>query len=94
MDLPRPPDDPEIKNIIDKLSMFVARNGPEFEQVTKNKQEGNPKFSFLYGGENYDYYTIDWGVTDISVLTYSNFEFSRLVLYYVVGRQKVTLNDA
>ena len=57
MDLPRPPDDMEVKNIIDKLALFVARNGPEFEQMTKNKQEGNPKFSFLYGGENYHYYT-------------------------------------
>ena len=57
MDLPRPPDDMEIKNIIDKLASFVARNGPEFEQMTKKKQENNPKFSFLYGGENYHYYT-------------------------------------
>ena len=56
MDLPRPPDDQEIKNIIDKLALFVARNGPEFEQMTKNKQEGNPKFSFLFGGKYYDYY--------------------------------------
>ena len=56
MDLPRPPEDPEIKNIIDKLATFVARNGPEFEQMTKNKQENNPKFSFLFGGQYYDYY--------------------------------------
>ena len=57
MDLPRPPDDVEIRNIIDKLASFVARNGPEFEAMTKKKQENNPKFSFLYGGENYHYYT-------------------------------------
>ena len=57
MDLPRPPDDMEIRNIIDKLASFVARNGPEFEAMTKKKQENNPKFSFLYGGENYHYYT-------------------------------------
>jgi hypothetical protein len=25
MELPRPPDDPEMKNIIDKLAQFVAR---------------------------------------------------------------------
>ena len=56
MDLPRPPDDPEAKNIIDKLAQFVARNGPEFEKMTKTKQEGNPKFAFLFGGENYAYY--------------------------------------
>lgn len=48
--------DTELKNIIDKLAQFVARNGPEFEQMTKNKQKGNPKFHFLYGGEFYNYY--------------------------------------
>ena len=34
----------------------MARNGPEFEQMTKQKQKGNPRFSFLYGGENFNYY--------------------------------------
>ncbi|XP_064211274.1 calcium homeostasis endoplasmic reticulum protein isoform X2 [Tribolium castaneum] len=34
----------------------APRNGPEFEQMTKNKQKGNPKFQFLYGGEYYNYY--------------------------------------
>ncbi|KAI4462020.1 sr-related ctd associated factor 6 [Holotrichia oblita] len=56
MDLPQPPQDTELRNIIDKLAQFVARNGPEFEQMTKNKQKGNPKFQFLYGGEFYTYY--------------------------------------
>lgn len=48
--------DTELRNIIDKLAQFVARNGPEFEQMTKNKQKGNPKFQFLYGGEYFNYY--------------------------------------
>ncbi|KAL3868996.1 hypothetical protein ACJMK2_041734, partial [Sinanodonta woodiana] len=56
MELPSPPDDPELKNIIDKLANFVARNGPEFENMTKQKQKDNPKFSFLYGGEYFNYY--------------------------------------
>ncbi|EEB17110.1 conserved hypothetical protein [Pediculus humanus corporis] len=56
MDLPQPPNDVELRNIIDKLAQFVARNGPEFEQMTKNKQKGNPKFSFLFGGEHFNYY--------------------------------------
>ncbi|RZF40697.1 hypothetical protein LSTR_LSTR007988 [Laodelphax striatellus] len=56
MDLPKPPQDVELRNIIDKLAQFVARNGPEFEQMTKNKQKGNPKFSFLFGGEHFNYY--------------------------------------
>ena len=46
----------EIKNIIDKLAQFVARNGPDFETMTKQKQKENPKFSFLFGGEFFNYY--------------------------------------
>jgi Surp module len=48
--------DTSLRNIIDKLAEFVARNGPEFETMTKAKQKGNPKFEFLYGGEFYQYY--------------------------------------
>jgi calcium homeostasis ER protein len=53
---PRGPDDVELKKIIDKLANFVARNGPEFEQMTMNKQRENPKFQFLFGGEWHAYY--------------------------------------
>lgn len=56
------PSDIGLKNIIDKLAEFVARNGPEFEIITKTKQQGNPKFSFLYGGEYYRYY--QWCVSN------------------------------
>ncbi|XP_054710989.1 calcium homeostasis endoplasmic reticulum protein-like [Uloborus diversus] len=56
MDLPQPPTDQELKNIIDKLAQFVARNGPEFEHMTKQKQKYNPKFSFLFGGSYFHYY--------------------------------------
>ena len=48
--------DPERKILIDKLAMFVARNGHEFEKLTRNKQRHNPKFAFLFGGEHCDYY--------------------------------------
>lgn len=48
--------DTELRKIIDKLAQFVARNGPEFEQMTKNKQKDNPKFGFLFGGEYFNYY--------------------------------------
>ncbi|KAF7279182.1 hypothetical protein GWI33_007591 [Rhynchophorus ferrugineus] len=56
MDLPQPPEDNELRTIIDKLAQFVARIGPDFEQMTKIKQKGNPKFQFLYGGEYFNYY--------------------------------------
>lgn len=45
-----------MKKIIDKLAQFVARNGAEFEQMTKQKQKGNAQFAFLYGGQHYNYY--------------------------------------
>ena len=50
------PTDHDLKNIIDKSAQFVARNGPEFEHMTKQKQKDNPKFSFLFGGEYFNYY--------------------------------------
>ncbi|GFS15252.1 calcium homeostasis endoplasmic reticulum protein [Elysia marginata] len=50
------PQDHEQRNIIDKLANFVARNGPQFEEMTKQKQRDNPKFAFLFGGEFYTYY--------------------------------------
>lgn len=46
----------ELRNIIDKLANFVARNGPKFEELTKSKQRDNPKFSFLFGGDYHEYY--------------------------------------
>ncbi|CAL8107142.1 unnamed protein product [Calicophoron daubneyi] len=57
MAIPAPPSDLEQRNIIEKLAEFVARNGQEFETLTKDKQRDNPKFAFLQGGEYYDYYT-------------------------------------
>ncbi|KAG2464224.1 CHERP protein, partial [Polypterus senegalus] len=48
--------DQELRNVIDKLAQFVARNGPEFEKMTMEKQKENPKFSFLFGGDFFGYY--------------------------------------
>ena len=56
MAVPKAPDDAELKNIIEKLAQFVARNGASFEAMTKTKQRDNPRFSFLFGGEGFDYY--------------------------------------
>ncbi|XP_063699895.1 calcium homeostasis endoplasmic reticulum protein [Culicoides brevitarsis] len=56
MEGPPAPQDQNLRNIIDKLAEFVARNGLEFEQMTRNKQQNNPKFAFLYGGEFFSYY--------------------------------------
>jgi hypothetical protein len=45
------PRDPEMLKNIDLLSSFVVKNGPEFEQLARTKQIGDPKFGFLFGGE-------------------------------------------
>lgn len=57
MSIPPMPSDQQLANIIDKLAEFVARNGPEFENMTKIKQQNNSKFSFLQEGKKFnDYY--------------------------------------
>ncbi len=51
IDPPSMPRDPEMLKNIDLLSSFVVKNGPEFEQLARTKQIGDPKFGFLFGGE-------------------------------------------
>jgi len=47
----QPPDD--IKSIIDKTAVWVARNGASFEVKVSEKQKNNPQFSFLRPGNAY-----------------------------------------
>ncbi|VDM12004.1 unnamed protein product, partial [Wuchereria bancrofti] len=54
--IPRAPEDEDSRNVIDRLAEFVAKNGIEFEERTRAKQYGDPRFAFLYGGEFADYY--------------------------------------
>lgn len=70
--------DLELKNIIDKLANFVARNGPEFEFMTKNKQKDNPKFSFLFGGEYFNYY--QYKVTTEQTSKFRGYPSSKLTI--------------
>jgi len=44
---------PEIRNIIDKTASFVARNTVQFENLIKEKEKFNPKFSFLNPSDPY-----------------------------------------
>ena len=46
----------DLRGVIDKFATFVARNGPDFERITKEKQANNPKFTFLFGGPFHQYY--------------------------------------
>lgn len=49
-------EDEELRNVIDRLAEFVAKNGMEFEERTRNKRFGDPRFTFLFGGQFADYY--------------------------------------
>lgn len=51
-----PPSDPDLHNRIDKLVEYVAKNGPEFEALIREKQQDNPAYNFLFGAEGHNYY--------------------------------------
>lgn len=51
-----PPADPELQKRIDKLIEYAARNGPEFEALIREREQDNPAYSFLFGGEGHNYY--------------------------------------
>ena len=51
-----PPSDPELQKRIDKLVEYATKNGPEFEVMIREKQQDNPAYSFLFGGEGHAYY--------------------------------------
>ncbi|XP_005999481.1 SURP and G-patch domain-containing protein 1 [Latimeria chalumnae] len=42
-----PPEDPETKEVIEKLAQFVADGGPEIEKMAMEDYKDNPAFSFL-----------------------------------------------
>ncbi|KAM3339902.1 hypothetical protein CQW23_24562 [Capsicum baccatum] len=51
-----PPSDPELQKRIDKTIEYAVKNGPDFEAMIREKQQDNPAYSFLFGGEGHYYY--------------------------------------
>ncbi|EEF33876.1 probable splicing factor 3A subunit 1 [Ricinus communis] len=47
---------PDIRNIVDKTSQFVAKNGPEFEKRIIANNANNAKFNFLHASDPYHAY--------------------------------------
>ena len=39
------PPPPDVQPVVDRMAMYVAKNGPEFEIVVKSKKD--PRFEFL-----------------------------------------------
>ncbi|XP_078279921.1 SURP and G-patch domain-containing protein 1 [Rhinoraja longicauda] len=53
-----PPDDPELRSVIEKLAKFVADGGPDVEKMAVQDNQDNPAFWFLYeqNSDAYRYY--------------------------------------
>ncbi|XWS37258.1 hypothetical protein CRYUN_Cryun19dG0027900 [Craigia yunnanensis] len=54
MDLSSTPPKPTDENVIKKieaLCQYIAKNGPDYEDMVRKYESGNPEYSFLYGGE-------------------------------------------
>lgn len=52
-----PPVDNNLKVLIEGVATLVARCGPLFEELSREKNQSNPLFAFLSGGNGHDYYT-------------------------------------
>lgn len=51
-----PPENDSLKLLIEGIATLVARCGKLFEDLSKEKNRSNPLFSFLSGGNGYQYY--------------------------------------
>ncbi|EEF49180.1 SURP and G-patch domain-containing protein 1-like protein [Ricinus communis] len=52
---PLSPSDPTVKKVADKLASFVAKNGRQFEHITRQKNPGDTPFKFLFDKTCSDY---------------------------------------
>ncbi|KAJ6749090.1 hypothetical protein OIU79_030065 [Salix purpurea] len=52
-----PPEDDNLKILIEGVATLVARCGKLFEDLSREKNQSNPLFSFLTGGNGHDYYS-------------------------------------
>lgn len=51
-----PPEDNNLKVLIEGVATLVARCGKLFEDLSREKNQSNPLFSFLCGGNGSDFY--------------------------------------
>ncbi|KAH7283093.1 hypothetical protein KP509_35G060400 [Ceratopteris richardii] len=67
--IPSPPTDLEVKKVADKLALFVAKNGRQFEDLTRRKNPGDTPFRFLFDIDcaEYKYYNYRVGVEEKSL---------------------------
>ncbi|XP_057453454.1 SURP and G-patch domain-containing protein 1-like protein [Lotus japonicus] len=69
---PPSPSDPTVKKVADKLASFVAKNGRQFEDVTRQKNPGDTPFKFLFDERcaDYKYYEYRLGQEEKTLLQY------------------------
>ncbi|XP_012065529.1 SURP and G-patch domain-containing protein 1-like protein isoform X2 [Jatropha curcas] len=61
---PLSPSDPTVKKVADKLASFVAKNGRQFEHVTRQKNPGDTPFKFLFDKTCSDYKYYEFRVAE------------------------------
>ncbi|XP_062194525.1 SURP and G-patch domain-containing protein 1-like protein isoform X4 [Phragmites australis] len=52
---PTPPNDMTVRQVADKLASFVAKNGRQFENITRQRNPGDTPFKFLFDKHCSDY---------------------------------------
>ncbi|KAK3129225.1 hypothetical protein QOZ80_6BG0474130 [Eleusine coracana subsp. coracana] len=52
---PPPPNDMTVRQVADKLACFVAKNGRQFENITRQRNPGDTPFKFLFDKSCSDY---------------------------------------
>jgi len=50
-----PPNDMTVRQVADKLASFVAKNGRQFEDITRQRNPGDTPFKFLFDKNCSDY---------------------------------------
>lgn len=51
-----PPEDNDLKVMIEGVAVLVARCGKLIEDISREKNQSNPLFNFLNGGSGHEYY--------------------------------------
>lgn len=51
-----PPKDVALRGAIERLAVFVFRNGPLYEATARKTHENDPLYAFLFGGAGASYY--------------------------------------
>lgn len=58
---PPSPSDPAVKKVADKLASFVAKNGRQFEDVTRQRNPGDTPFKYVLSCQViFNYHMLSW----------------------------------